>query len=124
MTAAAAYFHEVDGKWGLLRLDGVEPLATFKKEKQRGAMRVEDFFSAWEQTAHAVDGKIIYLGKKKTRHIPIFFRAAEFDPLLNEMILMAKPTDKRKIPTKMDSVELIFYIDPEDRVFWDKWMGL
>ena len=125
LTAVGASYHEITDGWGLLRLDGVDSLATFKREKQRGSMRVEDFFTAWHLNGNAVPGKLIFSGGKRSKTVSVRLRQAAYDPLHEELTLMIQPVDsKSRIPQKMEAVELSFFIEPDDQAFWDKWMGL
>ena len=125
LTAVEANYQQTKDGWGLLRLDSVDQLVTFIREKRRGSMRVEDFFEAWHQNGKPVKGKIVFGTGKKPHTIFVHLRLTHFDPLQDELTLVMRPIDsKSQIPSKMESVELFFFIDPDDRAFWDKWMGL
>ena len=125
LTAVEASFQKAQDGWGLLRLRSVDPLATFKREKRQGNMRVEDFFEAWHLNGNAVKGKLIFAGPKKPITVMAHLRQAEYSPLMDELTIMIQPLDSKvKIPQELEAVELAFLIEPIDQPFWDKWMGL
>ena len=125
LTAVEASYQKGKDDWGLLRLDSVDHLSNFQKEKKRGSMRVEDFFSAWHLNGHTAEGTLTFAGTKRHKTLSVRLRQAEYDPLHEELTLMVQPLDsKGRIPAKMEAVELTFYIEADDQTFWDKWMGL
>jgi|GEM_PF-6163224 len=129
VTAAEATCEKDSESWYLLRLEGIDNLASFRKEKQHGSMRIEDFFEAWDLERpldeRLENGRLSFALTLKVKTLPIRIQKVQYDPLVEELTLMIQPLDLREnLPTRMHGVELIFIIDVEDQLFWNKWMGL
>ncbi|MCP5469470.1 MAG: hypothetical protein H7A36_03075 [Chlamydiales bacterium] len=117
--AVEGAFQQASEGWGVLRLYGVDKLASFQKENQKGKMSVEDFFTAWSLNDSSAKGELSY-AKKKRRSVAV--RNPQYLAQSDELTLMIQPIDW-VVPTQLERVELKLLLSTEEQRFWDQWMG-